>query len=91
MLHTMVPCPHQVFPKQLLLSILPPEVDVLCTHPMFGPDSGKGSWAGLNFMFDQVRVGDDPRRQRRVETFLKVRLHSTAQHCRCQDVIICVA
>jgi hypothetical protein len=25
----------QVFPKQLLLSLLPPEVDILCTHPMF--------------------------------------------------------
>ncbi len=34
----------QVFPKQLLLNMLPPEVDVLCTHPMFGPDSGRGSW-----------------------------------------------
>jgi len=34
----------QVFPKQLLLSRLPPEVDILCTHPMFGPDSGKASW-----------------------------------------------
>ena len=28
------------FPKRLLLRALPPEVDVLCTHPMFGPDSG---------------------------------------------------
>lgn len=28
------------FPKRLLLRALPPEVDILCTHPMFGPDSG---------------------------------------------------
>lgn len=28
------------FPKRLLLTVLPPEVDILCTHPMFGPDSG---------------------------------------------------
>ena len=28
------------FPKRLLLRQLPREVDVLCTHPMFGPDSG---------------------------------------------------
>jgi hypothetical protein len=28
------------FPKRLLLRTLPPEVDILCTHPMFGPDSG---------------------------------------------------
>uniref|UniRef100_A0A383WE60 Prephenate/arogenate dehydrogenase domain-containing protein n=1 Tax=Tetradesmus obliquus TaxID=3088 RepID=A0A383WE60_TETOB len=60
----------QVFPKQLLLSRLPPELDILCTHPMFGPDSGKGSWEGLNFMYEAVRVGKDPRRQQRLELFL---------------------
>lgn len=62
-----------MFPKQLLLRELPSEVDILCTHPMFGPDSGKGSWAGLNFMYEKVRIGADPKRERRVETFLKVR------------------
>eukprot|EP00891_Asterochloris_glomerata_P003202 jgi/Astpho2/3202/Aster-05730 len=53
------------FPKQLLLERLPRQMDVLCTHPMFGPDSGKGSWVDLNFMFEKVRVGEDPRRQER--------------------------
>jgi hypothetical protein len=66
------PCSAQVFPKQLLLAQLPPEVDILCTHPMFGPDSGRGSWSGLNFMYEVVRCGDDPRRKARVESFLKV-------------------
>ncbi|GFH29911.1 arogenate/prephenate dehydrogenase, partial [Haematococcus lacustris] len=65
--------PCQVFPKQLLLSWLPPEVDILCTHPMFGPDSGAGSWAGLNFMFERVRIlaDVDPRRARRCELLLE--------------------
>jgi len=60
------------FPKQLLLSTLPPEVDVLCCHPMFGPDSGKGSWQGLNFMFERVRIqgAPDGKRHKRCETFL---------------------
>lgn len=62
--------PVQVFPKQLLLSMLPPELDILCTHPMFGPDSGKDSWSGLNFMYDPVRVGKDPKRQQCLELFL---------------------
>ncbi|KAL6764777.1 arogenate/prephenate dehydrogenase [Haematococcus lacustris] len=63
----------KVFPKQLLLSWLPPEVDILCTHPMFGPDSGAGSWAGLNFMFERVRIlaDVDPRRARRCELLLE--------------------
>jgi len=45
-------------------------VDILCTHPMFGPDSGKGSWAGLNFMYEKVRVGASKERQKRVDTFI---------------------
>ena len=65
--------PTQAFPKQLLLRELPPEMDILCTHPMFGPDSGRGSWAGLNFMYEAVRVGEDPQREARVENFLRVR------------------
>ncbi|KDD75242.1 hypothetical protein H632_c790p2 [Helicosporidium sp. ATCC 50920] len=45
------------FPRRLLLSRLPAEVDILCTHPMFGPDSGAGSWESLNFMYEVVRLG----------------------------------
>ncbi|KAG0608250.1 hypothetical protein M758_8G091100 [Ceratodon purpureus] len=46
------------FAKQLLLRILPPQVDVLCTHPMFGPKSGRTSWAGLPFVYEKVRIGE---------------------------------
>jgi arogenate dehydrogenase (NADP+) len=60
----------KVFPKQLLLEKLPPEVDILCTHPMFGPTSGAGSWSGLNFMYEKVRIRDEPGRQQRVDKFL---------------------
>jgi arogenate dehydrogenase (NADP+) len=61
----------KAFPKQLLLRELPPEMDILCTHPMFGPDSGKGSWRGLNFMYEAVRVGAEPARAARVDNFLR--------------------
>ncbi|KAL3158155.1 hypothetical protein ABBQ32_011749 [Trebouxia sp. C0010 RCD-2024] len=59
------------FPKQLFLSKLPAQMDILCTHPMFGPDSGSGSWHGLNFMFEKVRVGSGGNRQKRVDAFLQ--------------------
>ena len=59
------------FPKRLLLSKLPREVDILCTHPMFGPDSGKGPWTDLNFMYEKVRIGGTERRQKRCQTFLE--------------------
>eukprot|EP01023_Acetabularia_acetabulum_P026772 TRINITY_DN25376_c0_g1_i1.p1 TRINITY_DN25376_c0_g1~~TRINITY_DN25376_c0_g1_i1.p1 ORF type:complete len:429 (-),score=44.36 TRINITY_DN25376_c0_g1_i1:1122-2339(-) len=60
------------FPKRLLLSYLPPSMDILCTHPMFGPDSGKGSWKELNFMFDKVRISQNKERIERVEKFLQL-------------------
>lgn len=59
------------FPKRLLLRELPPEVDILCTHPMFGPDSGKGAWTGLNMQYERVRISPEPERQRRADAFLQ--------------------
>ncbi|CBI36406.3 unnamed protein product, partial [Vitis vinifera] len=47
------------FPRSLFLEILPEEFDILCTHPMLGPESGKKGWAGLPFMYDKVRIGND--------------------------------
>jgi len=62
------------FPKRLLLGALPEEMDIICTHPMFGPESARDGWAGLPFMFDRVRVRDDncPARRARAEAFLGV-------------------
>ena len=42
--------------RQVMLDLLPPECDILCAHPMFGPDSGKHSWKGLNFVYEKTRV-----------------------------------
>jgi len=58
------------FPKRLLLAHLPPQLDILCTHPMFGPDSGRGAWDGLNFMYERVRVGSSNGRAERCQSFL---------------------
>ncbi|KAK1276890.1 hypothetical protein QJS04_geneDACA011771 [Acorus gramineus] len=43
-------------PKNLFLEALPPEFDILCTHPMFGPESGKDGWADLPFVYEKVRI-----------------------------------
>ncbi|CAB9518296.1 Dehydrogenase [Seminavis robusta] len=42
--------------RQVMLDLLPPECDILCTHPMFGPDSGKKGWHGLNFVYEKTRL-----------------------------------
>ncbi|TDH67593.1 hypothetical protein CCR75_006213 [Bremia lactucae] len=43
-------------PKQVLLRDFPQSTSILCTHPMFGPESGKYSWRGLPMMFEKVRI-----------------------------------
>uniref|UniRef100_A0A5B7B432 Prephenate/arogenate dehydrogenase domain-containing protein n=1 Tax=Davidia involucrata TaxID=16924 RepID=A0A5B7B432_DAVIN len=46
-------------PRDVLLQVLPEESDVLCTHPMFGPESGKDGWKDLTFVYDRVRIRDE--------------------------------
>ncbi|KAJ4832898.1 Arogenate dehydrogenase 1, chloroplastic [Turnera subulata] len=60
------------FPRNLFLQHLPAEFDILCTHPMFGPESGKNGWSHLPLVFDKVRVGSDDRRTSRCDRFLDV-------------------
>ena len=58
------------FPKQLFLRRLPSHFDILCIHPMFGPDSGKGSWHDLPLVFDKVRIGVEDSRSERCDSLL---------------------
>ena len=46
----------KVHAKKTMLSLLPDDCDILCTHPMFGPESGKYGWQGLPFLYDRVRL-----------------------------------
>ncbi|KAF6162652.1 hypothetical protein GIB67_013266 [Kingdonia uniflora] len=60
------------FPRSLFFRILPKNFDVLCTHPMFGPESGRNGWNGLPFVYDKVRIGRDESRVNRCERFLNI-------------------
>jgi len=51
----------QCHPKKTMLDVLPADTDILCTHPMFGPESGKDGWQGLPFVYERVRIADAPR------------------------------
>ena len=42
--------------RQVMFNYLPEECDILCTHPMFGPDSGKNGWFDLNFVYEKTRI-----------------------------------
>lgn len=43
-------------PRKVLLDLLPSHIDLLLTHPMFGPDSGKNGWHNLNFVYEKTRI-----------------------------------
>ncbi|EED94055.1 arogenate dehydrogenase, partial [Thalassiosira pseudonana CCMP1335] len=43
-------------PRNILLGLLPEECDVLCTHPMFGPDSARDGWRGQTFVYEKTRI-----------------------------------
>ncbi|XP_068660566.1 arogenate dehydrogenase 2, chloroplastic-like [Aristolochia californica] len=60
------------FAKNLFLELLPPEFDILCTHPMFGPESGKDGWRGLSFVYQKVRIGSEESRINRCDRFLQI-------------------
>lgn len=60
------------FPRNLFLQKLPLDFDILCTHPMFGPESGKNGWNGLPLVYDKVRVGSDESRVSLCERFLDI-------------------
>jgi len=49
-------CSVKEHPRNILLEYLPKECDILCTHPMFGPDSGKEGWKGLIFVYERTRI-----------------------------------
>lgn len=54
----------KVHPKKILLDKFAsqfPSVDILCTHPMFGPESGRFSWRGLPFVFEKIKVSNQDR------------------------------
>ncbi len=45
----------KMLPVQWMTEVLPPYVDLVATHPLFGPQSARGGLAGLRFVVCPVR------------------------------------
>ena len=58
----------------------PPNVNILCTHPMFGPDSekqnieeGNRPWENLNFQYEKVRIDlAEPRNEEICDLYIDI-------------------
>ncbi|XP_068665731.1 arogenate dehydrogenase 2, chloroplastic-like [Aristolochia californica] len=60
------------FPRNLFLEVLPPGFGIVCTHPMFGPESGKNGWTALPFVFDKVRITENSVQEQKCRQFLSI-------------------
>jgi prephenate dehydrogenase len=52
-------CSVKVFPAKAMLRLLPAEVYILGTHPMFGPDSARDGVRGLPCILSPIRVQEE--------------------------------
>ena len=52
-------CSVKVYPMEMMKKYLPQTVDILGTHPMFGPDSGKNGVKGLPVVMCKERISDE--------------------------------
>lgn len=52
-------CSVKVAPTESMKKYLPEEAELMGTHPMFGPDSGKNGIAGLPLVFSPVRCKEE--------------------------------
>ena len=51
-------CSVKIYPASVMEKVLPQEIEIIATHPMFGPDSGKDGIAGLPLVFSPIRCTD---------------------------------
>lgn len=62
-------CSVKTRPAAWMVEALPEDVEILATHPLFGPDSGKDGIAGLKIAVCRVRI--DPEKYQAILRFLQ--------------------
>ena len=53
-------CSVKAHPTRLMAELLPDDTRIVGTHPMFGPDSGRESIAGLPMVLCPIRIDPEP-------------------------------
>jgi prephenate dehydrogenase len=64
-------CSVKVYPAQWMQELLPPSVEILATHPMFGPDSAAKSVSGHKIVLCPERIS--PERYHKIKQWLEKR------------------
>lgn len=77
----------KVHAKNTMLALLPESCDILCTHPMFGPQSGKHSWNNLPFVFERVRANDAPLTEEFIKWWAKQGCRMVDMSCELHDEV----
>ncbi len=75
-------------PKNVLLKVLPKDTEILCTHPMFGPDSGQHGLNSLPFVYEKVRINSRQGEQRCkgfLSSFSEARCKMVEMSCEMHD------
>ncbi len=76
-------CSVKMVPMEWMLSTAPDEIEVLGTHPLFGPDSGRGGIAGLTMALCPGRTRRTPAVRRFLESMgLNVVITTAEEHDR---------
>lgn len=71
----------KIKPTGLMKNILPKHIDVIGTHPLFGPQTGKNGIKGLNIVIANIRG----KRAACVSAFLKKKLKLTVHEATAQE------
>ena len=64
-------CSVKEYPVKWMKALLPDNVSILATHPMFGPDSASNSLQGRKIFLSPVRMTEKP--YRKIKAFLTAR------------------
>ena len=62
-------CSVKIYPAQWMAELLPDNVEILATHPMFGPDSAVDSLKGHKMVLCPERI--DPKRYLKIKAWLE--------------------
>jgi prephenate dehydrogenase len=73
-------CSVKVYPARIMQDLLQKDVEIIATHPMFGPDSGKNGITELPLVFSPIRCSKIHQEHWK-NVFMSMKLHVLEMSC----------